>query len=246
MFDSHPTRHAQNIKYSSIVLCNAVNIINCVDDAKTFLDELAGEYYDKRGDFHEAEDKNQAYRRIPFIISMHENYYEIRLNKGFANGTEAYQEYIKHPEVNCNMREIADKCAGASNQISLAIQAKAVEPIIKLYKELMQNIHKPAGTEEELLEQFRDVGKGLEISRENYEQFLKVIEIHNEQCQDRAGKIIPLTFDGFIKWAKTPSKEYESYPEPDEYPPDEVMAMEMMEHPDDIVMNENEVDDVSE
>lgn len=44
VFDMHPTKARQNIKYGSINLINQVNIVNSVQPYKEFLDGLAGEY----------------------------------------------------------------------------------------------------------------------------------------------------------------------------------------------------------
>ena len=44
VFDTHPARGKQNIKYASVNLINEVNIVNSVQDYSEFLDGLAGEY----------------------------------------------------------------------------------------------------------------------------------------------------------------------------------------------------------
>lgn len=94
VFDTAPTTKRQNIKYGSVVLVNHVNIVNGVEDYKKFLDGLAGEYYDSKGNLHHSEDKNQSYRRFPIIVPIRANDFDLFINKGFMSGNpELYQQY---------------------------------------------------------------------------------------------------------------------------------------------------------
>ena len=93
VFDTVPTRNKQNIKYSSVCLTNAVNIINGTESYEAFLNGLAGEYKDKDGNQYKAEDKGQSYRRFPMIICLHESDFDMLINKGFAEGTFEYDQY---------------------------------------------------------------------------------------------------------------------------------------------------------
>lgn len=49
LFAINPERISVNVKYGSTSLINAVNIVTCVDPYLKFMEELAGEYTDKRG-----------------------------------------------------------------------------------------------------------------------------------------------------------------------------------------------------
>ena len=84
VFDTHPSRTKQNVKYSSVNLCNAVNIVNSVQEYKEFLDGLAGEYEEKSGRVQKAEDKGQSYRRFPFIVPLHEEDFDLLVDEILA------------------------------------------------------------------------------------------------------------------------------------------------------------------
>ena len=65
VFDTHPSRQRQNVKNSSISLCNVVNIINGQEDYIEFLDNIV-RIKDEDGNWVIGEDKGQSYRRFPF------------------------------------------------------------------------------------------------------------------------------------------------------------------------------------
>lgn len=87
VFDTHPTKQRQNVKYSSINLINTVNIVNSVQSYIDFLNGLAGEYVDRHGNFYKSEDKKQSFRRFPFIIPLYEEDFSLLINKGFMRQT---------------------------------------------------------------------------------------------------------------------------------------------------------------
>lgn len=141
VFDSHPTRSKQNIKYSSVVLVNEVNIVNSVQPYEEFLDGLAGQYETKSGEIMKAEDKSQSYRRFPFIIPLHEKDFDLLMNKGFFEGTRDYNEYIKYKNIRGSMAMIAEKC-GTNQELARRIEAKTVKPVIQKHDELLEKIAK--------------------------------------------------------------------------------------------------------
>lgn len=136
VFDTHPTDLRQNVKYNSVVLSHEVNIINGIEPYKVFLDGLAGEYKNYRGEFFAAEDKSQSYRRFPFIIRVHEEDFDWLLNKGFATNTRNYEEYIAYRAMQLNWQMLQVDCG---NDIALEreIEAKAVLPIAEKHRELL-------------------------------------------------------------------------------------------------------------
>ena len=91
VFDTKPTAQRQNIKYSSLILCNAVNIVNSVQPYEDFLNGLAGEYTDKHGNEYKSEDKNQSYRRFPAIINLRYSDFDIMVNKGFVGNGKSFE-----------------------------------------------------------------------------------------------------------------------------------------------------------
>jgi hypothetical protein len=161
VFDTHPTRGRQNIKYSSICLCNEVNIVNSVQEYEEFLDGLAGEYKDKNGETQAVEDKGQSYRRFPFIIPLHENDFDLLMNKGFYYGTREYEQYIEYRHIRGNMQRIAEQC-GANERLAKQIQTKTVQPVANKHAELIKRMEHETRDEAEILKMFEDYGKTQE------------------------------------------------------------------------------------
>lgn len=158
VFDSHPTKQRQNIKYGSINLCNEVNIVNSVQPYAEFLDGLAGEYEDKNGNKRGVEDKGQSYRRFPFMVIVHEEDFDFMINKGFIVGEKAdYSEYLKHRNICANFRRIHEVC-GQNEKLAKQIETKAVKKITDTHNEVLDNMRSEKMSEAEILEQFKDVG----------------------------------------------------------------------------------------
>ena len=157
VFDTHPTRQRQNVKYSSINLCNEVNLVNSVEDYSVFLDGLAGEYKDKNGETHAVEDKAQSYRRFPIIIPLHEEDFDLLMNKGFFEGIPAYDQYTSYNHIRGNMKAIAERCA-ENEKLARELEARTVKPIIDKQQEAMQKLKHPEYTEDEIRAMFADYG----------------------------------------------------------------------------------------
>lgn len=94
-------------KYGSVRLMNVVNIITGVESYGNFIENLAGNYKDKDGNEHEAEDPIQAYRRMPFVSEVTAETVSFYLNQGFAD-TGSYREYSKFAMLRANMRLVAE------------------------------------------------------------------------------------------------------------------------------------------
>lgn len=174
IFDTHPTSGRQNIKYGSVNLCNVVNIINSVQDFNDFLDGLAGEYIDRNGETHLAEDKNQSYRRFPYIINLKQNSYDLFINKGFADSTDEYQTYFTYKDIPGNMQKIVSKCEG-NKSLSLQLQAKCVSPIIDKYNEITKKLNNKSINEKEIIKEFENIGKITEQVIHSSEECKSVI-----------------------------------------------------------------------
>lgn len=157
VFDTHPVRGKQNVKYSSVNLVNEVNIVNSVQDYGEFLNGLAGEYTDKYGKTLEVEDKGQAYRRFPFIIPLHEKDFDLLMNKGFYEGTKEYTQYYQYKHIRGNMEKIAQAC-GTNETLSKELQGKAVKPIVDKHQEVIDKISHEAPDEAKIREQFKELG----------------------------------------------------------------------------------------
>lgn len=175
VFDTHPTRQKQNVKYSSINLCNEVTIINGVEPYQDFLDGLAGEYKSKDGEQHTSEDKGQSYRRFPFIIPIRTNDIDIMINKGFMENSSNYEEYLQYQRIRGNMQQIAIFCA-SNEALAREIEAKTILPIVEKHKELVAREQTQLWSDDIIREMFSDYGKEVDEHSE------KIID--DDLCKD--------------------------------------------------------------
>lgn len=160
IFDTHPGKQKQNIKYGSINLCNKVNIVNSVQPSMEFLDGIAGEYTDRDGILHEVEDKKQSYRRFPFVIDIHEESFDFYVNSGFINRTSQYDNYVVQENILGNMQRIVERC-GTNNTLAKDIQAQMVRPITYVYNSVMELVEKEEIDAFTIIKEFADYGKQL-------------------------------------------------------------------------------------
>ena len=158
VFDPFPPNIAQNIKYGSVRLNNAINIVNSVQPYKEFLDGLAGEDTDKNGETQHAEDKGQSYRRFPFFLVLHEEDYDFGMNRGVFDGTREYEQYMILQGLRGSMRKIVDR-AGNNYVLRDMVSGKVLTPVVEKHRELEQRLgHQQQGTDEEILAEFADYG----------------------------------------------------------------------------------------
>lgn len=158
VFDPFPPNVKQNIKYGSVRLNNSVNIVNSVQPYTEFFDGLAGEYTDKDGQVQKAEDKGQSYRRFPFFLVLHEEDYDLGMNKGVFEGTREYEQYMMYRGLRGNMQRIAERC-GDNYQLYNVVTRKALAPVVDKHDKMETRLqHHQQGTDEEILEYFKDVG----------------------------------------------------------------------------------------
>ena len=159
VFDTHPTRQRQNVKYSSIRLTNEVNIVNSVDSFREFLDGLAGEYTDKNGSRRQAEDKGQSYRRFPIIIPLREEDFDILVNKGVLEGSKEYLQFVEHCHIRGNLEQINRRLANYQVQ-KLTVESKVISPIISVHKDIYNSLSGINNSEnlEDVLADFADYG----------------------------------------------------------------------------------------
>ena len=136
IFDTHPGEMSlrQNVKYGTTYLANAVNIVNGSQSYSEFLDRLAGEYTDRFSTKHEAEDKNQSYRRFPAILCLHEEDFDILLNKGYFENSRDFLQYFQYANVVGNFGKLQKLISGAH-----AIETKAVLEEAK--KKMLAPVH---------------------------------------------------------------------------------------------------------
>lgn len=157
VFDTHPTKQKQNIKYGSVNLCNVVNIVNSVQPYAEFLDGLAGEYQDKDGNLQEVEDKGQSYRRFPFMIILHESDFDMMLNRGFVENTRDFQEYLEYNHIRGNMQRIAERC-GSNQALAKKLQTQTVKPVTDKHREVLEKIEHSIEDEDAIMAEFAEYG----------------------------------------------------------------------------------------
>lgn len=159
VFDMHPVRQRQNIKFSSVCLCNTINLINSVQPYKEFMSQIMGEYKDKNGLLvkSEEDEAGQVLRRFPFIIPLHEKDFDIMMNRGIFEGTREYDQYITLKNVRGSMKQIAELCNG-NHEAERLIQMQTVRPIVEKHNQLCGKVHNENRSTEELLKQFEDYG----------------------------------------------------------------------------------------
>lgn len=164
VFDPFSQNIVQHVKYGAIRLHNTVNIVNGIQSYSEFLDGLVGEYR-RDGMIHRAEDKSQSYRRFPFFLVLHEEDYDLGMNKGVFDGTREYEQYYMYNSLRGNMRRIAEKC-GNNAVLYNMVTRQVVSPVVEKHNELDEILcKKQHGTDEEILEEFKDVGKPIYSER---------------------------------------------------------------------------------
>ena len=137
VFDTHPAKQRQNVKFGSVNLCNVVNIVNGQESYEEFLDNIVKEK-NEDGEWVVKEDKGQSYRRFPFIIPLHDADFDMMVNKGFFdNDGSLFTEYYQYNGIRGNMQKIMIACGGEQNPRSREVSAKVVKPITDKHTEVM-------------------------------------------------------------------------------------------------------------
>jgi len=168
IFDSHPTTANHHIKYGSIRLINSINIINGIQPYEEFLNSLAGEYTNKDGMEFKSEDKGQTYRRFPIILCLREDDFDVLLNKGVANGTREYNQYIATKHMQGSFQKLIKHLEGdAKTQIEEKMLKPVIEATVKVRECEKEKISDPS----QIPEEFLHYGEPIEFKRENNPPF---------------------------------------------------------------------------
>ena len=157
VFDTSPKRQKQNIKFGSVNLINTVNIVNSVQPFKEFLDGLVGEYTDRDGVEHIAEDdeKAQSYRRFPFIMPLRADDFDILINQAYMSGDTRYDEYIKYQNIRGNFGKLVKAFPAEDVQI-VNLATGMTRPLVEARDEVER---KRLGEKEVDMSEFADYGK---------------------------------------------------------------------------------------
>lgn len=163
IFDSHPTDARHHIKYGSVRLVNAVNIVNGVEPYQQFLDGLAGEYKTRDGQEMKAEDKGQAYRRFPIILCLRENDFDVLLNRGVAEGTREYEQYIGYRQIVGSFGELAKRLEGRAREV---VEINMLKPALELTEKVKQIEGKKIEDPDEIPDEFKEYGQQVKPDRQ--------------------------------------------------------------------------------
>ncbi len=204
MFDSldiHPNRKREHIKYGKIVLTNEVNIFNAILSYSEFLDGLSGEYTDKNNNLVKSElsVKEQAYRRFPIIIPVHENDFDILINKGFI-GEGSYTEYYEHQRITAHFKDLHIRLQNRQDLIR-QLERQTMQPVIEAHNIVLDKEHPTdefdGMTDDKILQNFADCGTAVDIfetdefkkwMEEKQIQFEKELEEFLQEQEDNAIK----------------------------------------------------------
>ena len=174
LFDTHPRQQAQQAKNSRVILTNAVNIVNSVEPYMQFLNGLAGEYKDRDGVEHEAEDKNQAYRRFPLIICVRETDFDILFNRGFVDkDSHAYRQYIMYERACGSLKQVMTKLDGEAKK---RVLNKMTKPALECYYMLTQSHDTKISDPDLIPAEFSDYGVTMDIADIVEEEAVRKLE----------------------------------------------------------------------
>lgn len=189
IFDTHPKEaQAQQAKYTRVVLVNAVNIVNSVQPYRDFLDGLAGEYVDKKGEQHHSEDINQSYRRFPLIIHVHEDDLEIMLNRGFMDkDSYAYQQYYMSERIRGSLKGIATRLAG---DLRTRMLDTVTNPVMDAYNRLLESHDDKISDPDLLPEEFKHYGEVLTPEQAEREDTDKAERAHEAEEMRRIDNLL--------------------------------------------------------
>lgn len=136
-FDPYTKDTFRNVKYSSVRTICKYQIVNDIEEERgnpyhyrTFLDNLAGEYTDRRtGTNIQSEDKSQSYRRFPIIIRCTEDGYTLLLNNYWlSNATN--RDFFNYQETHyIGIANRILKCGKSPKEIN-NLMYKFLKPII--------------------------------------------------------------------------------------------------------------------
>lgn len=138
VFERFPKKQRQNVKFGSVNLINSVNIVNSVQPYEEFLNGLVGEYTDRDGMERKAElsQKQQSYRRFPFIMPLRADDFDILINKAFLSGSKNPDDYLSYLKYEGIRGNFATLLAANPDRVSVVnLATKMVRPAIEAQTE---------------------------------------------------------------------------------------------------------------
>lgn len=168
ILDSHPTDSTHNIKYGQTKLINSINIINGIESYEDFINGLSGEYTDRYGTQFKAEDKSQAQRRLPIIVCLQEKQFDILINKGVAENTREFDQYIGYKNLVGNFALVAQKLEGKAQ---IEIGKRMLQPAINGVNRIKENENKKISNIENIPDEFKDYGKPIVVEEWSEDEY---------------------------------------------------------------------------
>lgn len=92
------------------------------------------------------------------IIPLHEEDFDLLMNRGFYYGTKEYEQYIEYNNIRGNMQRIAEIC-GANEKLVRELESRAVAPVAEKHNELLERFNQEQAEEEKIRAMFADVGQ---------------------------------------------------------------------------------------
>lgn len=191
LLDSHPRVQSQQAKNTRVVLTNVVNIINGVEPYMQFLNGLAGEYTDSNDIKHNAEDKNQSYRRFPLIVCVRESDFDVLLNEGFiTKDSHFYQQFLMYSHVTGSLSKVMQRLEGRAREKVLVDMTK---PVMEAYTKVQDSHEEKISEIEDIPEEFEHYGEtmtGKEYAKQLYlegleDEFQRKSEEEAEEALER-------------------------------------------------------------
>lgn len=130
VFDITPTNGRVNIKYGSIKLINKIHIMNSVSEYGEFIEDVFSTT-------EREEDYNQLTRRIPFVLPLRYTDFDFLVNKGIAEDTDEFSQYIAYKRFNANMQKM--RIAGRGNErVIREAEQIFLDPIVQKHNEIVE------------------------------------------------------------------------------------------------------------
>lgn len=149
-FPDEDTDQKQHIKHDYTKLVNRVNIFNSVQPFEEFLLDLV------KGN-KETGILNQSYRRLPIIIRIHQEDYDILMNCGFLHNTREWMQYEAYNHIRGNFGRIASACK-KNKELRDKIMGQAMLPVLDQIEALEGKIVNQEMSDDDIEKMFSDVG----------------------------------------------------------------------------------------
>lgn len=149
-FPDEDTDQKQHIKHDYTKLVNRVNIFNSVQPFEEFLLDLV------KGN-REKGVLSQSYRRLPIIIRIHQEDYDILMNSGFLHNTREWMQYEAYNHIRGNFGRIASACK-KNKELRDKIMGQAMLPVLDQIEALEGKIVNQEMSDDDIEKMFSDVG----------------------------------------------------------------------------------------